>query len=181
MAGGNYEKEIFKQLQETMSRLDAFEERYRTDMRGLKRTHREEIARIEEKHRAKEETLKQIIGIQEQTIARQAREIEQLKQKNELLLEEVDRLKSIINNDSNNTSQPPSTDQKGGRRANMHNGREKSERSKGAQPGHRGKTLTKAEVESHIKAGDYKHEVVVHGKKSGKPIIKYELDGSMVK
>lgn len=48
-----------------------------------------------------------------------------LKEENQLLKEDNARLKSIINNDSSNTSRPPSTDQKGGKPANTFNGREK--------------------------------------------------------
>ena len=46
-----------------------------------------------------------------------------LKEENLRLKEDNARLKSIINNDSSNTSLPPSTDQKGGKPANTFNGR----------------------------------------------------------
>ena len=176
MAGGHYEKDVFKQLQETMSRLDALERKYETDMRQLKQDHRKEILRLEAEYKAREQQLKQIIALQGQTIQRQQEEIAALKKKNEQLLAEIDRLKSIINNNSSNSSQPPSADQKGGKPANTHNGREKSTRSKGAQAGHTGVTLTKAEVERHIKAGEYKHELNEHGDRRGTPVIKYEID-----
>ena len=69
-----------------------------------------------------------------------------LKEENSLLKEDNLRLKSILNNDSSNTSRPPSTDQKGGKPANTFNGRTKTGRSAGGQKGHRGTTLTKSAV-----------------------------------
>lgn len=56
-----------------------------------------------------------------------------LKEENQLLKDDNARLKSIINNDSSNTSRPPSTDQKGGKPANTFNGREKTGRKAGGQ------------------------------------------------
>ena len=50
------------------------------------------------------------------------------------------RLKSILNNDSSNTSNPPSTDQKSRKSANTYNGRKKTGRRAGGQPGHKGYT-----------------------------------------
>ena len=47
-----------------------------------------------------------------------------LRQENQLLKDDNARLKSIINNDSSNTSLPPSADQKG-KPANTYNGRKK--------------------------------------------------------
>ncbi len=61
--------------------------------------------------------------------------IDNLTQENKLLRDDNARLKNIINNDSSNTSQPPSTDQKGGRPANTYNSREKSGRKVGDRRG----------------------------------------------
>ena len=73
-----------------------------------------------------------------------------LKKENQLLKDDNARLKSIINNDSSNTSLPPSTDPKGGKPANSYNGRKKTGRKAGGQKGHKGTTLTKAEIEEKI-------------------------------
>ena len=45
---------------------------------------------------------------------------------------------------------PPSSDQKGGKPANSYNGRKQTERKAGGQKGHKGTTLTKAEIEDKI-------------------------------
>lgn len=100
-----------------------------------------------------------------------------LKQENQLLKEDNARLKSIINNDSSNTSLPPSKDQKGGKPANTFNGRKKTEQKPGGQKGHKGTTLTKAEVEQKILSGRCRHEVKVIGNASGQNFItKYVVD-----
>ncbi len=63
-----------------------------------------------------------------------------------MLKDDNARLKSIINNDSPNTSLPYSTDQKSGKAANTYNGQNKIGRKAGGQKGHKGKNLTKSYV-----------------------------------
>ena len=53
-------------------------------------------------------------------------EISDLKKENRLLNDDNAWLKSILNNDSSNTSQPPSTNQKGGKTVNCYSGRTKT-------------------------------------------------------
>ena len=102
--GGNYEKGMYNQLMEVMARLDAMENILRTG----KKEHREEVDLLNKK-------------------------IDGLTTENLLLKDDNARLRSIINNDSSNTSLPPSTDQKGGKPANTFNGRKKTERKAGGQ------------------------------------------------
>ena len=150
MAGGHYEKGLFQQLQETIARLEE----------------------VEKQRKLETAQLRQIIETQAKQIMLMSKEIQ-------LLREENDRLRSILNNNSGNSSQPPSTDQKG-KRTNTYNGREKSGRHKGAQAGHPGKTLTRAQVEEQIATGKLQHKVIVHGSRCGRPIIKYVLDIEIV-
>ncbi len=146
--GGNYEKDMYKHLMEVMERLDSVEKEHKKEVTGLK---------------------KEITGLK---VAN-----EQLKNENKLLRDENARLKSIINNDSSNSSLPPSSDQKGGKPANKYNGRNKTERKAGGQKGHKGTTLTKADVQEKIQAGKCKHEIRTLGKvSSGKYITKYIVD-----
>lgn len=104
--------------------------------------------------------------------------IEGLTQKYKEALEEIARLKSQMNNNSSNTSLPPSTDRnKNGKPVNHYNGRGKSEKKVGGQTGHKGKTLTKEEAEKRIASGKYKHVVEDIGdEKTEQYITKYELD-----
>ncbi len=149
--GSNYEKGMYRQLMEVMARLDAVEK----DLHIEKIEHKEDVDRLNAK-------------------------IDNLTQENNLLRDDNARLKSIINNDSSNSSLPPSTDQKGGRSANTYNSRTKSERKAGGQKGHKGATLTKADVEEKIQSGKYKHEVRTLGETtSGKYVTKYVVDISV--
>ena len=146
--GGNYEKGIYNQLMEVMARLDSVEKDYKKDVRSLN-------GRIDEL----------------------TQENNALRQENQLLKDDNARLRSIINNDSSNTSLPPSTDRKGGKPANTFNGRKKTERKCGGQKGHAGTTLTKAGTEEKIASGRCRHEIRTIGKVSGQDYLtKYVVD-----
>ena len=83
MAGINVEHDMWKHLKEVMERLEKVE----TESR---KQHRQDTARIKEL-----ET-----------------KIEELEQRNQLLQNEIDRLKYKDDTDSHNSSMPPSTDQR---------------------------------------------------------------------
>ena len=104
--------------------------------------------------------------------------IEGITQKYKEALEEIARLRSLLNNNSSNTSMPPSTDRnKNGKPVNHYNGRSKSEKKVGGQTGHKGRTLTKEEAEKRIASGKYKHIVEDIGDEQNEQYItKYELD-----
>lgn len=145
---GNYEKSMYNHLMDVMARLDAVEQ----DLRTEKIEHKEDVDRLNAK-------------------------IDGLTQENQLLKDDNARLKSILNNDSSNSSQPPSTDQKGGKPANTYNGRRKTSRKAGGQKGHQGTTLTKAEVEEKIRTGKCRHEIRTIGNPSHSSYVtKYVVD-----
>ncbi len=149
---GNYEKSIYNHLMDVMARLDTVE-----------KENRQEVSRLNGE------------------ISSLKKENHDLREENRLLRDDNARLKSIINNDSSNTSLPPSTDRKGGKPANTYNSREKTGRRAGGQKGHRGTTLTKADIEEKIKNGRCRHEVRSMGDvSSGRYITKYVLDISVV-
>lgn len=104
-----------------------------------------------------------------------------MRDENRLLKDDNARLRSIINNDSSNTSLPPSTDQKGGvRPANTYNGREKTKRKCGGQKGHEGTTLSKEQIEEKIRNGKCRHEIRSIGNPSSrKYVTKYVVDLSV--
>lgn len=146
--GGNYEKSVYNQLMEVMGRLDRFEKEHQREVGQLN----EEIAELKQEN-------------------------SELRKKNQLLLDDNARLKSILDNDSTNSSLPPSRDQKGTKAANHYNGRSKSGKKAGGQNGHTGTTLTKAEVEEKLRSGKYKHELRILGdQRSGRYITKYVVD-----
>ena len=146
--GGNYEKSIYNQLMDVMARLDFVE-----------KENKREVTRLNG----------EIAGLK--------KENQELKEENQRLLDDNARLKSIINNDSSNSSLPPSADQKGGKPANTYNGRIKSGRKGGAQKGHKGTTLTKEDVEEKLQKGTWKHEIRTIGDAAGRPYVtKYVVD-----
>lgn len=144
----NYENGMFNQLQEIMNRFDSMERELRVE----KKEHKEDVERLNAK-------------------------IDVLTQENTLLRNDNARLRSIINNDSSNSSLPPSSDQKGGKPANTFNGRTKTQRKTGGQKGHKGTTLTKTDIEKKIQAGKCRHEIQTIGNPlSGKYVSKYIVD-----
>lgn len=146
--GGNYEKGIYNQLMDVMGRLDSFEKEHKKEVTILK----DEITELKKENK-------------------------QLQEENQLLRNDNARLKSILSNDSSNSSLPPSSDQKGGKPANTYNGRTKTGRKAGGQKGHRGNTLTKADIEEKIRTGKCRREVRTVGSPSaGKYITKYVVD-----
>ena len=93
----DYGNDMYKQLVEIMGQLDSVEKEHKQETRQLEK----EISDLKTENK-------------------------RLHEENQLLREDNARLKSIINNDSSNTSLPPSLDQKGGKPANTFNGREKT-------------------------------------------------------
>lgn len=146
--GGNYEKGMYNQLMEVMARLDAME----NELRAEKEEHKEDVDRLNAK-------------------------LDSLRHENQLLRDDNARLRSIINNDSSNSSLPPSSDQKGGKPANSYNGRTKTGRKAGGQKGRKGTTLTKADIEEKIQSGKCRHEIKTIGMPSTKKYVtKYVVD-----
>ena len=144
----DYGNGMYQQLQELMGRFDSIEKEYNHKFQQLNG----EIFDLKKENKL-------------------------LKEENQLLRDDNARLRSIINNDSSNTSLPPSTDQKTGRPANTFNGRKKTERKAGGQKGHTGITLTKSEVEEKISSGRCKHRIRNIGDVSNKNYIKkYVVD-----
>ena len=144
----DYSNEMYQQLMDLMRRLETFE--------------KDSTQKIE--------NLNNRIGVLE-------KENLILKEENLLLKEDNARLKSIINNDSSNTSLPPSTDKKGGKPANTYNGRKETQRKPGGQKGHKGTTLTKAKIEEKIASGKCRHEVRTIGDISRQHYVtKYVID-----
>ena len=101
-------------------------------------------------------------------------EIKTLREENKKLNNEVDRLKSQINKDSDNSSSPPSSDIKPNRK--IPNNRKSTNNKVGGQTGHKGYYLSKKEVVEKIRNNVFEHKIIDIGKKSDKYISKYILD-----
>lgn len=171
--GGNYEKGIYNQLMEVMARMEAVDQKYENKILKMEQKHECQIAKLKAESGEKIRKLEEKVCVLE-------KENKQLREENRLLTNEAARLKSIMNNNSSNTSNPPSTDQKpcaNGKRANEYNGRGCTKKHAGAQKGHHGCTMTAEEVREKIKSGNCHHEVVDIGDASlGKYVSRYIVD-----
>ena len=146
----NYSNQIYQQLQEIMGRLDSVEQ----DLKKEKREHKEDVERLEKLIIEKDKKI-------------------------EVLTEDNERLKRILNNNSSNSSLPPSTDKKTAP-ANTYNTRTKSGKKAGGQIGHQGITLTKKEVQEKLSSGKFQHRIETIGVESDTYITKYVLDLEIV-
>lgn len=105
------------------------------------------------------------------------KKIEKLENENKKLKMEILKLKNKNNKDSSNSSKPSSTN---GYKKVIINRREKSNKNKGGQLGHKGSSLSDEDLEKIKASGNYKivkHEINKNDKnKNSKPIIKRDID-----
>ena len=125
--GGHYEKGLYDQLMDVMAKLDTLETEHKKDRKEIE-TLTAEVTSLRKENRSLRD---KVSRLQEENAALNEK-CGHLEKECSLLLDDNERMKSILNNDSSNTSNPPSTDQKGGKPANTYNGREtKAARSPG--------------------------------------------------
>ena len=155
--GGNYEKDLFKHNQELTNENEKLKVK---------------IAKIEA------ETANKYLGIIDklnETIEGVLKKCGELEERVAKLETENERLRKQLNNDSNNSSNPPSSDKKTNA-ANTYNGRTKTEKKTGGQKGHEGKHLSVAAIEEKIEKGKIRREIVNHGVPEGSYISKYVIE-----
>ena len=143
MPKANYGRDLFKQVQELMLKCDNLSH----EMKESKKGYEQRIKVLEDK-------------------------VEHLEKENQKLKDENDRLKKQINNDSNNSSKPPSSDIK----KNIPNNREKTSKKAGGQKGHKGYHLSKKMVEEKIEKGEFERKIINVGKVTEEYKSKYILD-----
>ena len=153
----NYEKNLFKHNQELIAENEQL---------------RQKILTIET------ETANKYLGV----IGKLNEIIDTFAQKYALLEErfekqeaESDRLRKQLNNDSGNSSNPPSTDIKPNA-PNTYNGRTKTGKKSGGQKGHKGNHLSREAIEMKIYKGQMQHEIIHHGKRTDAYVSKYVVD-----
>ena len=130
------------------------------------------------------ENKKQSLTIYElnSTIKTLQQTIKKLEEQNKQLIEENEKLKNQNNKNSNNSSKPSSTNfttPKKKTSANQYNYRIKSNNNIGGQPGHKGKNLSKKDIENLIEENKAKVITIYHtinGKKEQKDIVKYRIE-----
>lgn len=122
--------DIFKQLEECMKKCDSLSQ----DIKVIKKEHKQEIKKINNNFKKEKVQLNSQIASLNKIIVQKDGKIEKLEN-------EVDRLKKQINNNSNNSSNPPSTDIKANKK--IVNNRKETKNNVGGQKGHKGITLSK--------------------------------------
>jgi len=139
---GHYEKDIFRQLQELMSRCDDMS----LEIKNIKKEQKWEL-------KTQEISLREEFAVERKVLNDRIDSLEcelaYVKTENTLLKNDNERMKRILNNDSSNSSNPPSSDHKGNR-PNQYNTRKKQDRKCGGQKGHEGKTLIEKEIQEAI-------------------------------
>lgn len=163
MANGRI-NDMFKQLEEVMNKCDSLSQ----EIKNERIAHKKEIKKIKDEFKIERNQLKSEISSLKQTIKEKDKKIEKL-------TNEVDRLKKIVNNNSDNSSNPPSTDIKPNKK-DVSNNREKSGKKVGGQKGHKGASLSKQYVKEKIENKEFKHEVIEVGTKTDKYVSKFVLD-----
>lgn len=153
----NYEKNLFKHNQELIEENEKLKAK---------------IARIETETANK---YLEIIYRLEKKLDKQSEKTAFLEERIVKLEAENDRLRKQINNDSNNSSNPPSTDIKSNA-PNTYNSRDKTVKKSGGQKGHKGYILSGNEVKEKIAKGLMQHKIVEHGTLSESYTSKYVLD-----
>ncbi len=168
--GGNYQKDLYKQLMEVMSRVDSLESEQHQNHKEIKSLTSEVKSLRKENASLREEvsSLKQEKAILTENLS-------SLEKENCLLHNDNERMKRTLNNDSSNSSNPPSKD-KPTKPANSYNDRKPTAKKPGAQKGHKGSGLSKAAVEEKIRKGIYGHRVEEIGTPGRPYITRYRLD-----
>lgn len=168
--GGNYGKGVYNQLMEVMAKLEAMESEHEEDRKEIK-TLTSEVTSL----RKENASLKEEVSCLKQENADLKEKCGKLEKGNRILLDDNERMKRILNNDSSNSSLPPSGDQPG-KAPNTFNGRKTTKRKQGAQPGHKGNGLSKADVEEKIRKGIFEHHTEEIGTPGRNYITRYRLD-----
>lgn len=125
--GGNYEKNLYRHLEEVLTKVDRME----NEVDSLKRSHKSEITLMKKAHRKEISKLK---DAHQKDVRLLNEKIHVLSKENTTLKSENLKFRGIINKNSGNSSKPPSSD--GFKK--IHNSREKSGKRPGGQNGHKG-------------------------------------------
>ena len=168
--GSNYQKDLYKQLMEVMAKVDCLQSEQRQNHKEIKSLTSEVTSLRRENASLREEVSslkKQYTSLTEKC--------EELERENTLLRNDNERMKRTLNNDSSNSSNPPSKDE-GTKPANTYNSRKPTSRKPGAQKGHKGSGLSKAAVEEKIRKGIYGHRIEETGTPGRPYITRYRLD-----
>ena len=153
----NYERDLYRHNQELITENEIL---------------RAKVARIEAETANKYQG---IINRLEDALEAVMQKCNALEERVAKLEAENDRLRKQLNNDSSNSSNPPSADKKPNA-PNTYNGRMKTGTKSGGQKGHTGKHLSCAAIEEKIAQGQIRRKIVNHGELKGAYTSKYVID-----
>lgn len=168
--GGNYQKDLYKQLMEVMAKVDSLESEQKQDKKEI-RCLTSEVTGLRRENAA---LRKKVSSLEKENFVLTEKCVK-LEKENMLLRNDNERMKRILNNDSSNSSIPPSKDEDT-KPANTYNSRKPTSRKPGAQKGHKGAGLSKADVEEKIHRGIYRHRIEELGTPGRPYITRYRLD-----
>ena len=163
----NMKNEFQNRFDEMMAKMDAMSAKHDAEMKKTNKIITDLNVKIDKLEKENDELKTKIKVLKEENAS--------LKAENAILKADNDRMKKILNNDSNNSSNPPSTDIKPNKKV-ITNNRENSGKKVGGQVGHKGVSLSKKYVEEKIKNNEFNHEVIKVGKESDRYISKYIVD-----
>lgn len=124
--GGNYQKDIYKQLMEVISKVDSLESEQKQNHQEIK-----DLTSEVNSLRKENASLHEEVSSLKLKNTALSEECDKLKSENSLLHKDNERMKRILNNDSSNSSNPPSRDENT-KPANMYNGRKPTSKKPGA-------------------------------------------------
>ena len=179
----NYQKDMYRQMEELFAKVEMLEAVVKKQAAEIKqeKADNESLKRSVKTLDANLDKNKSELAAAQDIIVRLTKKVGSLTSENVLLKEEITRLKSNQDNNSRNSSNPPSSDQSGRKKANSYNSRKKTGKQRGAQTGHKGTTLSAKEIKDLISQGKCKHEVRVCGDPSkGLCTTKYKVDIDIV-
>ena len=166
----NYGKSVYNQLMDVMARLDVLEEEHLNDRKKIVNLNAEIKSLQKENSRLKTEL--DMVKTENRVLRE---ENNSLHKENQLLRDDNERMKRTLNNNSTNSGQPPSSDPPG-KAPNTYNSRKPTKKKAGAQPGHKGHHISKAEVEEKIREGYMEHRVEEIGNPGNPYVTRYRLD-----
>ena len=158
----NYEKSVFRQLEDEIKAHEESKARIGAMSIEISKL-KDEMAAVQAKH---EDDIQQAL---------KAAVEEAVKKASEPLIQEIMRLKAIIEKGSSTSSKPPSSD--GFKKTkSAQNSREKTGKKAGAQKGHKGHKLELPDnIDELIANGSVAYNVVEHGDCNGAYTSKYEV------
>jgi len=167
----DYAKDLYKQFEELSARfstLETTQKKEHTDLVYLK----QDFKKLQERNSGLVDTVSELKAENADLKARN----EALCEENRLLRDDNERMKRTLGNNSSNSSLPPSTDGPGKPANSFNNRRSGSSRGKGGQPGHKGTTLNRSDIEKKITDGQIRVREKTIGSGKGIPVVRYVLD-----